>query len=211
VGGLLHVAVDPRAEPARLLTEALNAFRSPRLAIPGGLASSALDRASIHAWDHLRLTWVDERMVPFDHPDSNRGGAWRADLLTAPGLELPLVRDGESPEAAASRASAALRTAFGNGLDVLLLGLGEDGHLASLFPGQVWHGPNPVLIVRNSPKPPALRLSLSLPFLQTAPRAILLATGEAKRRALGRLLNGDPALPGTHLADLDVVTDLSFP
>jgi 6-phosphogluconolactonase/glucosamine-6-phosphate isomerase/deaminase len=65
-----------------------------------------------------------------------------------------------------------------------------------------------VLVVQDSPKPPSLRLSLSLPFLQTASRAILLATGEAKRGVLLRLREGDPSLPAAHLPNLDVVTDL---
>lgn len=208
MGRRFHVSAEPRAAASALLAEALAAFPAPRLALAGGSAVAALDRLHIPAWDHLRLTWVDERVVPFDHPDSNRGAAWRAGLLAPPGLELPLVRDGETPEAAAARTCAALRTAFGNGLDVLLLGMGEDGHIASLFPGQAWGGPNPVRIVLHSPKPPSLRLSLSLPFLQTARRAILLATGEGKREALQRLRDGDPALPAAHLSDLDVVTDL---
>lgn len=211
VGRRLHVAGDAQALAARLLVEALKAFPAPRLALAGGSAVAALDCGAIAAWDHLRLTWVDERVVPFDHPDSNRGAAWRTGLLTSPGLELPLVLDGERPETALARVVEALRTRFGNGLDVLLLGLGEDGHLASLFPGLGWGGSEPVIIVPNSPKAPALRLSLSLAFLQTAPRAILLATGEHKRKALERLLDGDPALPGVHLSDLDVVTDLRFP
>lgn len=208
MGRRFHVSAEPQATASALLGEALVTFSAPRLALAGGSAAAALDRARIPAWDHLRLTWVDERVVPFDHPDSNRGAAWRAGLLTPPGLELALVLEGETPEAASARVGAALRTAFGNGLDVLLLGMGEDGHIASLFPGQAWGGPDPVRIVPHSPKPPSLRLSLSLPFLQTARRAILLATGEGKRKALQRLKAGDPTLPATHLPDLDVVTDL---
>ncbi len=208
MGRRFHTSEDPRGLAARLLTEALATFQAPRLAIAGGSAASALDRHAIAAWDHLRLTWVDERVVPFDHPDSNRGAAWRSGLLTPPGLEMPLLKDDETAQEAAARVTAALRTAFGNGLDVLLLGIGEDGHFASLFPGHPWGGEVPVLIVPDSPKPPSLRLSLSLPFLQTASRAVLLATGEGKRESLRRLRTGDPSLPASHLSDLDVVTDL---
>lgn len=204
----LHPAAAPAAFAGRLLAEALAAFRSPRLAIAGGSAVEVLRHLHGAPWDHLRLTWVDERVVPFDHADSNRGSAWRGGSLSTPGLELPLVVDGEAPETAAARTTAALQTAFGHGLDVLLLGLGEDGHIASLFPGHPWGGLGPVRVVPDSPKPPALRLTLTLPFLQTASHAVLLATGTAKRGAVERLMDGDPTLPATHLPELDVVTDL---
>lgn len=208
MGRTFHAAGDPVAAAAALLVQALAAFPAPRLAVAGGSAASALDPARIHCWGQLRLTWVDERLVPFDHPESNRGAAWRSGRMVPPGLELPLLEDGETAQEAASRASDALRTTFGNGLDVLLLGMGEDGHIASLFPGRPWAGARPVLVVEDSPKPPSLRLSLSLPFLQTASRAILLANGEAKRGALLRLREGDPSLPAAHLPNLDAVTDL---
>jgi 6-phosphogluconolactonase len=145
------------------------------------------------------------------HADSNRGAAWRAGLLSRdapPGLELPLLLDGEFFEDARARVETALSLHFDDGLDVLLLGLGEDGHIASLFPGRPWDGPGPLLRVTDSPKPPSSRLTLSLPFLRTASRAILLATGPSKREALLRLLDGDPALPASHLPDLDVVVGL---
>jgi 6-phosphogluconolactonase len=208
VGRAFHATGDPVAAAAALLVQALAAFPAPRLAVAGGSAASALVPARIHSWGQLRLAWVDERVVPFDHPESNRGAAWRAGRMLPPGFELPLVEDGETAQEAAARASAALRTTFGNGLDVLLLGMGDDGHIASLFPGRPWAGAHPVLVVQDSPKPPSLRLSLSLPFLQTASRAILLATGEAKRGVLLRLREGDPSLPAAHLPNLDVVTDL---
>ena len=103
---------------------------------------------------------------------------------------------------------SALTEIFDGAVDVLLLGMGEDGHVASLFPG--WSAPPGarVAFVAASPKPPPRRVTLTRSMLVNARCAILVATGEAKRSALDRLLAGDPALPAQGLPGLTVVTDL---
>jgi 6-phosphogluconolactonase len=187
-----------------------------RLAVTGGsaVAPLGLARRSLKAgvWGRVQLTWIDERCVPFADPESNRGAAYRAghlDPSDPPGLELPLYLDGEKPEPAAARAAAGLARGFGGRLDVILLGLGEDGHIASLFPGRPFRRPGEPLAfaVADSPKPPPDRITLSLALLATAPAAILLACGAGKRAALARLGQGDPALPGSALERLTVFTD----
>jgi 6-phosphogluconolactonase len=162
-------------------------------------------------WGRLRLTWVDERCVPFLDPDSNRGGAYRdgqLDPSDPPGLELPLYLDGETPVEACARVAAALRERFDGGLDALLLGMGEDGHIASLFPGRPFErvGGPPVFPVPDSPKPPRRRITLALSLLAAAESAVLLASGAGKREALERLAAGDPALPASALLSLTVVS-----
>ncbi len=190
---------------------------SVRLAIPGGSALEAFGHARKSLgrtdWASLRLTWVDERCVPFSHRDSNRGEAYRRGVLKATDpleLELPLFLEGESPQEACARVQGVLETSFGGGLDLALLGLGEDGHIASLFPGHPWR-PLSALVqaVEDSPKPPACRISLSLPLLAAA-ECILAVSGESKRGALERLLQEDPALPGSSLGKLTVITDLEL-
>lgn len=187
-----------------------------RLAIPGGSALAALQslrpELGRDRWASLHLTWTDERCVPFAHPDSNRGEAYRRGILDPadpPASELPLFLDGETPAQACARVAAALRADFGGGLDLLLLGLGEDGHIASLFPGRELRT-EPVQAVTDSPKPPAERISLGLPLLATAEEAVLAVSGEGKREALARLLRRDPALPGSALSRLTVITDLDL-
>lgn len=193
-----------------------------RLAIPGGsaLAVATAARAALgRDWSRIALTWVDERCVPGAAEDSNRGAARRAGLLEpgedpraapAPARVLPLFEDGETPAEAVARVESRLAAELGGQLDVLLLGMGEDGHVASLFPGRPVPAEVRVVHVADSPKPPADRITLTRPMLETARHAVLLATGEAKREALERLLAGDPTLPAQGLPGLIVVTDLEL-
>ena len=216
----LVCTVDAAASGASLLVEALRAVDSlrgsARLAIPGGSALAALRGARAQlgaAWSRVRLTWVDERCVPFNDAQSNRGDAYRSGALDArdpPALLLPLFEDGERGDHAVERVEALLDERFGGALDVVLLGMGEDGHVGSLFPAAPEPGNARVAFVRASPKPPAQRITLTRRMLATARRTILVATGEAKRLAVERLLAADAALPATGLPDLVVVTDLDL-
>jgi 6-phosphogluconolactonase len=146
-------------------------------------------------------------------PASNRGEAHRLGHLDAedpPALELPLYLDGETGAQACLRVGAALASDFGGGLDVLLLGLGEDGHSASLFPSRRPWPEVSVLAVEDSPKPPLGRVTLGLTMLKTARVTVLIALGSAKAPALRRLLQRDPELPASVLEGLAVVTDVAL-
>jgi len=211
----LIVSEVPLQTASDLLREALEGFESPRLAVSGGSAAAVLGLARIdlgHRWKRVRLTWVDERRVPALDPHSNRGEAYRLGYLDAgdaPAVELPLFLDGETPAQACLRVEEGLDSLFEGGLDVLLLGLGEDGHSASLFPGAPWPDLR-VHAVDASPKPPAQRITLGLGLLADTPLAILVALGVTKAPALERLLRGDRALPASALGELIVVTDQSL-
>lgn len=211
---------DPVRLAATRLADAVAAVDrargAARLAIPGGSALAAVGPAREAlggVWSRVRLTWVDERCVPFDDDASNRGTAYREGALDPdhpPADELPLHLDDESGEASVVRVEAGITGRFEDALDVLLLGMGEDGHVASLFPG---FDPPPgarVAHVRSAPKPPPERITLTRRLLATAAGAVLLATGEAKRAALERLVRGDPRLPASGLAGLTLVTDLDL-
>lgn len=213
-------AQDPNAAAAAILVPLLERIDGQRgrarLAVAGGSVIAALGavRRGLRdgVWSRLQLTWVDERCVAFADPQSNRGAAHRAghlDSADPPALELPLYLDGETPLEACVRVAAALRDDFQGGLDVLLLGLGEDGHIASLFPGRSFEriGGPPVFAVPDSPKPPPRRITLALSMLATAQAGILAAAGAGKRPALERLAKGDPELPATRLQGLTVIHD----
>jgi 6-phosphogluconolactonase len=218
----LLVSRDPVAAAADALCEAIRCVlatrESVRLAIPGGSALAALPGARDRlgpTYTRVALTWIDERCVPAEDAASNFGAALRLGVLErpAPAQVLRLYHDRESPERAVERVSAALRSEFDDALDVLLLGLGEDGHIASLFPTRSGTTGEHARVahVADSPKPPRDRITLSRSMLATARRAILLATGEGKRAALARLLGGDASLPAHGLPGLVVVTDLALP
>jgi 6-phosphogluconolactonase len=204
------------ARLAAAVREAIERGARARLAVPGGSAAHALGEArrallSDGAWSDVALTWVDERCVPFDDPSSNRGEAYRGGMLdrsTPAACELALYEDGETPLAACERVTAALDRDFAGRLDVALLGMGEDGHVASLFPGRPIPEEALVARVNDSPKPPPDRITLTRRTLATASTTILLATGESKRSALSRLLSGDEMLPAHGLPGLVIVTDL---
>ncbi len=210
------VSPDPFEAAAGLVADAIERVAGARgrvrLAVPGGsaarVASHAAERLDTRGFDfeRLLLTWVDERCVPSSSPDSNRGATH---LTPHPGIELPLYLHGERPDEAVARVAHALQTTFQSALDVLVLGMGPDGHVASLFPGRPAL-PGLVAHVANSPKPPADRITLTRALLETAVHTIVVAAGEDKRAALRRIVHGDPDLPATGLAGLVVCTDLTL-
>jgi 6-phosphogluconolactonase len=213
----VEVASD---ELVRALRASLSIRETARLAIPGGSALAAVvgvRTALGRDWGRVAITWVDERCVASADPDSNRGGAARLGLLEelgsqrpAPRSILPLYEDGETPPAAVARVETRLTSDFANGLDVVLLGMGEDGHVASLFPGRFTRIEGRAAHVADSPKPPVHRITLTRDFLATAQSVVLLAVGETKRSALERLVEGDRALPAHGLGGLVIVTDLAL-
>lgn len=151
-------------------------------------------------WRRLDVWWGDERFLPAGHADRNETAA-RAALLDRVPVDPERVHpmpasdgpDGDDPEAAAARYAEALAAAARPGdhggvptFDVCLLGIGPDGHVASLFPGQpaLHELERTVVGVRGAPKPPPVRLTLTLPAIQRATEVWLLATGSAKARAV---------------------------
>jgi 6-phosphogluconolactonase len=163
------------------------------------------------SWKHVHLWLGDERCVPPDHPDSNARMV-RESLLAGDRAEPPVLHVVPSPEIAEDAAwlyGLQLREQLPDGIfDIVLLGMGPDGHTCSLFPGHPVLDVTqaPVAPVRDAPKPPPERVTLTVPVIQAARVTLLLATGEEKRDALARALAGDPAIPLARLgAGLDEV------
>jgi 6-phosphogluconolactonase len=140
-----------------------------------------------YPWSEVDVFFGDERCVPPDHPDSNFRMAHETLLSRVPARVHPMPS--ESCDAAAY--GRKLRNVLGPipALDLVVLGLGEDGHTASLFPGDPALEEEKRLVVRVE-RPDHSRLTLTLPVLSAALVAVFLVEGERKREALRRLLTG---------------------
>jgi 6-phosphogluconolactonase len=146
----------------------------------------ALREANVD-WSSVTLYWGDERAVPPDSDESNYGLAEQMLLRPLAARAPNAVRmQGEMPDLqyAAREYAAALPPA----LDVLILGVGDDGHVCSLFPGHraLMEESARVLVIEDSPKPPARRLTLSLNYVLRSKQLWIVAVGERKRTLLQR-------------------------
>jgi len=213
---LVHHDADllAKAIAARLVTKLVDvqaAAGSASLVLTGGGIGTAVlaELAAAPArdavdWHRLDIWWGDERFLPSGDPERNEAGAEQAllhylDMDPArvhrmPGADGP---DGPDPEAAAARYASWLRDAARPedhgpvpAFDVLMLGIGPEGHVASLFPGlPALYDERPVVAVRGSPKPPPTRLSLTLPSIQAAREVWILASGPDKAKAIAMALS----------------------
>lgn len=171
------------------------------------------------AWSRIAVTLIDERYVPETSPDSNAALLKRT-LLTGfadAASFVPLYHAEVTVDRAAARAAQAL--APHGRLDAVLLGMGEDGHICSMFP----HSPTLKTLLSPTLKPTVLgvpkgrdglapsleRLSINLPYLMQARRVVLALTGTAKRAVFERETLGDPATqPIAALIAADVPLDV---
>jgi 6-phosphogluconolactonase len=181
-----------------------------RVALAGGTTPIAAYRrlaaspwADLVPWGSVEVFFGDERCVGECDAERNDAAA-RAALLS----RVPIPPENVHPipalaPDAAERYETLLRERLGApaplvpSLDLVLLGLGEDGHTASLFPGHPAASEAARLVVRveGAPKPPPARVTATLPLLNGARAAAFVVSGSGKRDALARVLSGDRALP----------------
>ena len=188
----LIVAPDAAAAAA----DHLLALRPRTIALAGGSTPHALYERLATApfpWAGTDLFFGDERCVALDHPDSNYGMA-RATLFAKLGPDARArVHPMPGPTCDDEGYERLLHQRFGPGLpvfDFVLLGLGADGHTASLFPHDPALDERSRLVVRVQ-RPDHPRLTLTLPVLSAAGNALFLVAGAGKRHALARLLAAD--------------------
>ncbi len=182
------------------------ALRDAHLVLTGGSMGSAILAAAgaspllaLVDWSRVHFWWGDERYLPTGHPDRNETQNRVALLDRLTGLDPARVHsipgpDGSAdPEDAATRYAAELaahapRPAFVPDFDILLLGVGPDAHICSLFPGRpelgITHAPTAP--VDDSPKPPTRRVTLTFPALARARHTWLLVAGTDKAAAVQR-------------------------
>jgi 6-phosphogluconolactonase len=155
-------------------------------------------------WNNVELFWGDERCVPPDHPESNFRMAQEALLsnIEIPAENIHRMRGERQPQAAAAEYEKELQKFFGldsGGLprfDLILLGIGEDGHTASLFPGsEALNETKHLVVAPFVAKLNTHRLSLSLPVLNNAADVWFLVTGSSKADAVKQSFSSSSDLP----------------
>ncbi len=201
-----EAASDMARTIARLLTQAIMARGVATIALSGGRSPRAMLEALRHQsldWRKVIVTLVDERWVAPDHADSNERLIRETLLqgLAAAARFVPMKNDATDPYAGQAACEAAM-TALPRPFDIILLGMGEDGHSASLFPGaaELDEGlTTPALTIAvTPPAAPHPRLSLSLRAILNS-RLILLQIGGAAKEAVYR-----KALAGGPVEDMPV-------
>jgi 6-phosphogluconolactonase len=184
------------------------------ISIAGGRTPAATYRLlaqMVEDWSGVHCWFGDERCVPLDDPDSNYklvvDNLLHAAVQPPPTIH-PVTGADVDPAGAAAAYAQELRDELGGEmprLDLALLGLGEDGHTASLFPGDTaaLEETERLCITVHGTKPPFDRISLTLPVLRAARRAIFLAEGAGKAWAIGQLLGGPTERIPASLLDHD--------
>jgi len=214
--GRVEILEDRRAlarHVAEWMTNAALASKGPfRVALSGGstpkmlyefLASSEFRPR--FPWDRVLWYWGDERFVPHDHPDSNYGMTVEAMLTRAPVPPqnvFPVPVTG-APEEAALRYERTLQEAYGGTVlnpakplfDINLLGLGADGHIASLLPDGPALDERERWVVAVPHGRPEVRITMTYPVLESCRRAAFVVAGPEKSTIVGAVRTGESRVP----------------
>jgi 6-phosphogluconolactonase len=160
-------------------------------------------------WQRVHWYWGDERFVPYDHPDSNYRMTREAMLAKAPVPPEninPVPTDGE-PDAAAARYERTLQTAYGATVldparplfDITLLGLGSDGHTASLLPGEAVLEERRRWVAAVSHGRPEVRITMTYPVIESSRQVAFLVVGREKAAIMGEIRSGDSQVPAARV------------
>ncbi len=182
------------------LADAQASGHEPHIGLTGGTIAEAVHRelarlspATDVDWSRVVVWWGDERFVPPDSADRNALGA-RTAFLDALGAtqvhEMPSTADAADAAAGAAAYATTLRSQGSGVFEVMMLGVGPDGHIASLFPGhpQLDVVDEIAVAVTDSPKPPPERITLTYPALNRSRSVWLLVSGEGKSEAVAAAL-----------------------
>ena len=195
----IRVADDPATEVAELLTDA--AVAGGHVVLTGGSSPKRAYELAAERdadWSAATVWFTDERCVPPSDPDSNFGMAERSLLMQLSAGPRAVRMEGElGPDAGAGAYEAEIRAQMGAEprWDLLLLGMGPDGHVASLFPGKPEVEERSRLAVGvplAGMAPQVPRISLTLPAICGARSAVLLITGEGKADTVARVFGPEP-------------------
>ena len=197
------VAIRAAERIAQVAREAVTERGRCALAVSGGTTPWRTLRALSGEdlpWDRVHLFQVDERVAPFGDPERNYSHLREAliDRIAIPPANVhPMPVEDEDLDEGARRYESILRRVAGTPpvLDLVQLGLGEDGHTASLFPGDLALQAVDSEIAVTGPYKGRRRMTLTFPAIDRARRILWLVTGAGKAAALERLLAGDRSIP----------------
>ena len=193
--------------------DAIDARGIFRVALSGGGTPKAVyplllepERVRAVEWSRVEFFWGDERAVPPDHPESNFGVAYHALIAQLPGVRHDRIHRmaAESPDldGAALTYESEIRLAFDArgyrppAFDLIWLGMGPDGHTASLFPDSDALDESDRWVVGNwAPSQAAWRMTMTYPIINAAREALFVVTGADKAEALRAIRDGDDAYP----------------
>jgi 6-phosphogluconolactonase len=203
----IRVSGDPAREAAELLAAA-----SGHVALTGGSTPrAAYERAAGMRpdWSGVDVWFTDERCVPPDHEQSNFGMTERSLLSRIDGATVHRMRGELGPDDGATAYENELDEFGPDALDLILLGVGPDAHICSLFPTDDALGERERRVVGvDTPgmAPLVARITLTLPVINASGRIVFLVTGEDKAEAVERVFHGppDPRAPGS-LVDGNVI------
>jgi 6-phosphogluconolactonase len=200
------LAIATGTRLAAKLVELQAAGRIPRIGLTGGSSGIGLlaalnaspDRDSIN-WRRVELFWGDERFIALDDPERNEKQAREALLDHVPvdpeRVHAMAASDGQFGDDV-DQAAAAYADLLGPDItfDVIMLGLGPEGHVASVFPesAAVLDKELTVVAVRDCPKPPPTRISLTLPTIRKADEVWIITSGRGKAEAVERAIASTP-------------------
>jgi len=218
--GHLEILSDPQALARRVaawMTEAALASSGPfRVALSGGSTPKRLyellasdDFRTRFPWERVLWYWGDERLVPQDHPDSNYRMTREAMLAHAPVPPenvFPVPVDG-TPDECALRYEQTLQEAYGAPIlnpskplfDINLLGLGPDGHTASLLPGEPVLDERKRWVVAVPHGRPEVRITMTYPVLESSRRVAFVVTGEEKAAIVSAIRTGEGQVPAARI------------
>ena len=180
------------------------------LSLTGGTLGMMVSEGLVAKWNQepgkyigLHLWWGDERFVSATSTERNSFPVFHKLDENSPIHDHEVMPSDLNVdlEVAAKRYNADL---FGIEMDLTMLGVGPDGHVASLFPGR-WEsneGRN-AIAVSDSPKPPAQRVSFSMAKINSSHAVWMMASGEAKREAVAKIIARDESIPGTYVHGKD--------
>jgi 6-phosphogluconolactonase len=213
----LEIAADADAVATRLADFLLKAARAKAgrfaVALSGGSTPRRLyaqlakpPYLDAFPWPHVHWFWGDERFVPHDDPASNFRMVHEAMLAHAPAPAEnihPVPTEGTDANAAAALYAQELQRFYGAArldparplFDINLLGLGGDGHTASLFPGTAALDERELWVLAVAGAQPQTRITLTYPALESSREVIFMVTGADKRDMLARLRRGDAQIP----------------